>query len=203
MTKSQVLKKTREYVKGVLADEATGHDWYHIERVVRNAKLIGKKEKADLFVVELAALLHDIADWKFHADPDAGVKLTVKKLKSLKVPKSIIDQVAYIVQYISFKVGKNTHRMTTIEGKVVQDADRLDALGAIGIARAFAYGGYKKRMIYDPKKENETTIGHFYEKILWLTDLMNTKTGYNLALKREKFVKDFLKQFYKEWDGKN
>lgn len=124
MTKSDILKKTREYVKQVLAEESTGHDWYHIERVVRNAKLIGKKEKADLFVVELGALLHDIADWKFHKDQNAGVKLTVKKLKSLKVPKSIIDQVAYIVQNISFKGGTNKHKMSTVEGKVVQEIGR-------------------------------------------------------------------------------
>src|SRR4051812_43199957 len=121
MTKSEILKRIHEFVKKTLADEATGHDWYHIERVVRTAKLIGKKEKADLFVVELGALMHDIADWKFHKDPDAGVKITVKKLKSLKMPKPVIDQVAYIVQNISFKGGTNKHKMSTVEGKVVQD----------------------------------------------------------------------------------
>jgi uncharacterized protein len=217
MTKAEILKRTREYVKKIMSDEATGHDWYHIERVIRNARLIGKKEKADLFIIELAALLHDIADWKFHKDPNAGVKLTRSWLTKLKVDKKINDQVCYIVQNISFKGGANNHRMTTVEGKVVQDADRLDALGAIGIARAFAYGGYKGKPIHDPKiaimtikdsgdlqkyKDKGTTINHFYEKILWLADLMNTKTGYKLAIKREQYVKNFLKQFYKEWEGK-
>lgn len=215
MTNKEVLAKTRSYVKQTLGKEATGHDWYHIERVVKSAKLIGKKENADLFIVELGALLHDIADWKFHADENAGVKLTTKWLQSLGVEQTVLDQVAYIVQNISFKGGSNKHRMKTPEGMVVQDADRLDALGAIGIARAFAYGGFKNRMIYDPevkpskinnridlKKYQGTTINHFYEKILWLRDLMNTKTGFRLAGDREKFVKDFLKQFYKEWEGK-
>lgn len=215
MTKSEILQKTREYVKKVLEKEATGHDWYHIERVVRNARLIGKYEKCDLFVVELAALLHDIADWKFHKDPQAGVKLTKSWLEKLKLEQNTIDQVTYIVQNISFKGGTNKHKMSTVEGRVVQDADRLDALGAIGIARAFAYGGYKGRPIYDPdlppQKLNTkvdlsnyrgTTINHFYEKILWLRDLMNTKAGFKLAGKREKYIKVFLKQFYKEWEGK-
>lgn len=211
MTKSDVLKKTRDFVRRKLEKEATGHDWYHIERVVRNAKLIGQKEKArlrrgfdgqadlDLFVVELAALLHDVADWKFHKDPQAGGKVTRKWLNSLKAPKEIVDKVAYIVQNISFKGGANKHKMSTVEGMVVQDADRLDALGAIGIARAFAYGGFKKRMIYDPKNNSETSIKHFYDKLLWIRDLMNTKTGYKLAGEREKFIKNYLNQFYKEW----
>jgi uncharacterized protein len=202
LAKAKVLQKTREFVRKRLEAETTGHDWYHIERVVHNAKLIGKKEKADLFVAELGALLHDIADWKFHKNENAGVKITVKKLKSLKVPKEIVDQVAYIVQNISFKGGTNKHKMKTIEGMIVQDADRLDALGAIGIARAFAYGGYKKRMIYDPKNNSETSIKHFYDKLLWIRDLMNTKTGYKLAGQREKFIKNYLKQFYKEWEGR-
>jgi uncharacterized protein len=215
MTKDRIIKKTREFVSKKLAGDTTGHDWFHIQRVVRNARLIGKKEKADLFVVELAALLHDIADWKFHKDPNEGVKLTKSWLSELKLNQNIIDEVVYVVQHISFKGGTNKHKMKTIEGMVVQDADRLDALGAIGIARAFAYGEYKKRPIYDPKilpqnfnkpgdfakykNYNGTTINHFYEKILWLRDLMNTRTGYKLAGVREKFVKDYLKQFYKEW----
>jgi uncharacterized protein len=202
MNKSVILEKTRKFVKSKLDRETTGHDWYHIERVVRCAKQIGKKEKADLFVVELGALLHDIADWKFHAE-DEGVKVTRKWLNSLKTPKNIIEQVVYIVHNISFKAGRNKHKMKTVEGMVVQDADRLDALGAIGIARAFAYGGYKNRMIYDPDKGSETSIKHFYDKLLWLTDLMNTKQGYKLASKREQYMKNFLKQFYKEWEGKN
>ncbi len=201
MNKSEILKKTREFVRKKLEAETTGHDWYHIERVVRNAKLIGKKEKADLFIVELGALLHDIADWKFSKDPNEGTKISTKLLKSLSVPKEIIDQVAYIVQNISFKGGTNKHKMKTVEGGVVQDADRLDALGAIGIARAFAYGGYKHRMIYDPNSKQETSIKHFYDKLLWITDLMNTKVGYKLAVQREKFIKNFLNQFYKEWEG--
>ncbi|HEX5429735.1 MAG TPA: HD domain-containing protein [Patescibacteria group bacterium] len=199
MTKAQILVKTRGFVRTKLENEATGHDWYHIERVVRAAKLIGKKEKADLFIVELGALLHDIADWKFNQDQHAGEKVTRKWLISLGLDKDNIERVAYIVQNISFKVGANKHKMKSIEGMVVQDADRLDALGAIGVARAFAYGGYKHRMIYDPEGKSETSIKHFYDKILWLRDLMNTKTGYKLAGEREKFVKNYLKQFYKEW----
>lgn len=211
MTKSEILKKTREFVRKKLETEPTGHDWHHIERVVRNAKLIGKKEKArlrqgfggradlDLFIVELGALLHDVADWKFHKDPEAGTKITRTWLAKLRLDKESIDRVAYIVQNISFKGGTNKHKMTTIEGMVVQDADRLDALGAIGIARAFAYGGYKHRMIYDPAGKSETSVKHFYDKLLWITDLMNTTTGRKLALSREKYIKNFLNQFYKEW----
>ena len=202
MTKSEILRKTRGYVKKTLQKEVTGHDWYHIERVVKCAKQIGKLEQADLFVVELAALLHDIADWKFTGDPDSGAKVSRRWLKKLNLDNSLIEKVVYIVQNISFKSGTNKHKMETIEGKVVQDADRLDALGAIGIARAFAYGGYKNRMIYEPNDKNEeTSIKHFYDKILWISDLMNTQAGHRLAVKREKFVKDFLKQFYQEWEG--
>ena len=215
MNRKEIIRKTTAYVRNVLGKEGTGHDWLHIERVVRNAKKIANKEGGDLFVIELAALLHDIADWKFHGgDFSVGPKKTKEWLEKLKLEENIISHVTNIVKGVSFRGGTNKVKMKTLEGKIVQDADRLDAMGAIGIARTFAYGGYRGREIYNPKikpksykhyanlkkgMKSGTTINHFYEKLLLLKDSMNTKTGRKMAEEKHKFMERFLKQFYKEW----
>jgi uncharacterized protein len=219
MTNKQTLDKTRAYVRKTMEGEGSGHDWWHIVRVVNNALGIAKKEGGDLFVIELGALLHDIADWKFHnGDSSVGPRVTREWLQTLQVPEETISQVAYIVEYISFKGGTNMHKMKTLEGKIVQDADRLDALGAIGIARVFAYGGAHPRPIYNPElKPLETfesfeayqqamrqssSLNHFYEKLLKLKDFMNTKTAKGIATQRHTFMEAYLEQFYAEWNGK-
>jgi uncharacterized protein len=218
MTKQQIIKKTADFVRRRLDGEGTGHDWFHVQRVWQNAKLIGRHEGSDLFVTELGALLHDIADWKFYNhDHTIGAKVAGAWLKKLNVDDQTIDQVRYIVQNISYHAGANKHKMESLEGRVVQDADRLDAMGAIGIARAFAYGGFKQRPIYDPRikpktyrsltefrksRRIHTSVNHFYEKLLLLKDKMNTKTGRKLAGKLHKFMERYLDQFYKEWEGK-
>ena len=197
-----IIEKTKNFVREKLLGEATGHDYWHIERVYNLACNIALKEGADLFVVSLAALLHDIADHKFYnGDSQVGGNVTREWLKQLSVSDEIINHVAHIVETISFKGGTNKEKQNTIEGKVVQDADRLDAIGAIGIARAFAYGGNKNREIYNPEIKPETydkyedyakkqnhTINHFYEKLLLLKDLMNTETGKTIALQRHQFM---------------
>lgn len=199
-----------------MSEEGTGHDWFHIQRVVREAKLIARKEGGDLFVIELAALLHDIGDWKFHeGDSKVGSRKAQEWLGKMKVDKQIIEDVCFIVEHISYKGGTNKVRMKSLEGKIVQDADRLDALGAIGIARIFAFGGMKGREIYNPKVKpfkhktfgnfkkrmsSNTSLNHFYEKVLLLKNKMNTKTGKRTAQQRHDFVKAYLKQFLKEWN---
>lgn len=215
MYKKEVVEQTAEYVKTVLLGESSGHDWWHIYRVWNTAKLIGKKENADLYVVELSSLLHDIADWKFHGGDDSvGPKIARRWLENCSIEKEdTISHVCQIIKDLSFKGANVKSEMKTLEGKVVQDADRLDAIGAIGIARTFAYGGSKGREMYNQKikpelhnsfeeyKSNKgTTINHFYEKLLLLKDLMNTETARQMAEERHKFMEEFLKQFYKEWD---
>jgi uncharacterized protein len=214
MKKSFILKQTKNHLREMFEKEGTGHDWWHIERVLNNATAIAKKEKgADLFIVQLGALLHDIADFKFHGGDDTvGGKVAATWLRSIGADEPSIKSVVHIVDNVSFKGMGTESKMESIEGKIVQDADRLDAMGAIGIARAFAYGGYKQRPIYDPegkagknlsfaqyKKGSDSTIHHFYEKLLHLKDLMNTKTGKKMALARHRFLQAYLKQFYSEW----
>lgn len=212
MNRKLIIEKTKEFVKEKLEGEGSGHDWWHIVRVFNNAMDIAKKEKPlyegniDIFVVELGALLHDIADHKFgHTDADRKEIIT-NFLLELGVQDEIIDHVVYIANNISFKGGKNKHKMETIEGEIVQDADRLDAIGAIGIGRTFAYGGYKKRVMYDPDcnldiKDKGDTISHFYEKLLLLKEKMNTKTGYKKAQNRHRVMEEFLENFHSEWNG--
>ena len=209
-----VINKTVDFVKACLEGEGTGHDWEHIKRVWQLARKVGKKEKADLFIVELAALLHDIADWKFHdGDLTAGAKKSREFLSQFDLPKETIDKVCYIVEHVSFKGANTQHAELSLEGQVVQDADRLDALGAIGIARAFAYGGSKHRMLHDPsqeptlhenfeeyKKKQGSTINHFYEKLLLLKDKMHTNSAKELADERHEFMLNYLKQFLTEWE---
>lgn len=216
MNKKEIIEKTKQFVKKKFETEGSGHDWWHIYRVWRNARHIGRHEKVDLFVVELGALLHDIADFKFHnGDLTVGPKAARTWLAELKVPQEIIDQVAHIVEHVSFKGSGTKSLMKSQEGKVVQDADRLDAIGAIGIARVFAFGGNQNRAIHLPdikakknmsfaeyKKTESTSINHFYEKLLLLKDLMNTKTGKKLAQERHDYMIKFLEQFLNEWEGK-
>ena len=217
MNKDEVIKRTADYVKSKLDGESSGHDWWHTYRVWKTAVNIGKKEDADLFVVQLAALLHDIADWKFHSGDDSiGPKLAREWLEKLDVDENIISHVCEIIKGVSFKGAGVKSKIKTKEGMVVQDADRLDALGSIGIARAFAYGGHKGREIYNPnikpekhesfeqyKNNKGTTINHFYEKLLLLKDLMNTETARKIAEERHKFMEEYLDKFFKEWEGKD
>lgn len=216
MNKNQVVEKTRKYVEDTLKGEGSGHDWWHVYRVWNNAKLIANTEKCDEITVELAALLHDISDWKFNnGDEEAGAKIAADWLRKNKVEEGIIKHVYEIIATSSFKGAKVKSEMRTIEGKIVQDADRLDAMGAIGVGRTFAYGGHTGREMYDPniepelhgtaesyKNNNSPTINHFYEKLLLLKDLMNTKTAKKIAESRHKYMEEFLERFYKEWEGK-
>ncbi|MEK6265642.1 MAG: HD domain-containing protein [Clostridium sp.] len=214
MDKRLIIDKTKEYVKSKLEGEGTGHDYWHILRVYKTSIYIGEKENADLFIVELTALLHDIADWKFNAgNSDIATSLIRTWLESLGVEDHIINKINKIIETMSYKGGTTNASQETIEGKVVQDADRLDALGAIGIGRAFAYGGYKKRELYNPnikpqkyndfkeyKKNVGTTVNHFYEKLLLLKELMNTESGKAMAKERHEFMEGYLNQFFKEWN---
>ncbi|WP_070138473.1 HD domain-containing protein [Crocinitomix algicola] len=215
MQKQEIIQAVANHFKEEFAHESTGHDWFHIERVWKNAKLINKDENADSFIVELAALMHDIADHKFVEDADeVAKKRTVSLLANLGVEQNIIDQVVHIVLNSSFKGGVGANKMKLKEGLIVQDADRLDAIGAIGIARTFAFGGKFGSQIYNPeiepmtfknaeeyRKNRSHTINHFYEKLLLLKDGMNTATGRKLAEDRHKYMEEFLHQFYAEWEG--
>lgn len=211
-----IINSIASAVRVKLSGEGTGHDWWHIERVWKMAKRIGRAEGADLFVVELAALLHDIADWKFHGGDDSvGPRVARKMLMKQRVPQDVTTHVCDIIARMSFKGAKIKDTMPTLEGKIVQDADRLDALGAIGIARAFAYGGSRNRPLHIPGKKpvqhtfkkayfhaNSTTVNHFYEKLLLLKDRMKTKTGRRIAAGRHRFLEGFLAQFFAEWEGR-
>lgn len=218
--KSKLINSTIAFVKQELIGAEGGHDWFHIERVYKNALLIAETEPVDIVVVSLAALLHDIADPKFHdGDETIGAKKAQKFLLDNDVDSSVIQHVTQIIDNMSFKntfaVTERSRSFTSKEMEVVQDADRLDAIGAIGIARCFNYGGFKNRALYNPeikpnlnmtkaeyKNSNAPTINHFYEKLLLLKDQMNTKTGKRIALERHKYMEGYLKQFYAEWEGK-
>jgi len=215
LSERDIIQQTADHVRQLLSGEGSGHDWFHIERVRHTALAIASEEHADLFVVELAALLHDVADWKFAGgDHEAGPRAARLWLELLQVAPTVTNHVCEIIASLSFKGAGVTTTMRTLEGHAVQDADRLDALGAIGIARAFAYGGHKGRALYDPaippqphdsfeayKKNTGPTINHFYEKLLLLKDRMNTPTGKRLAAERHLFMERFLEQFFAEWKG--
>jgi|TARA_R110000868_G_scaffold178500_2_gene418206 uncharacterized protein len=216
MTNTQIIEETIAFVKETLKGAEGGHDWFHIQRVFKNTLLIAKDEKVDVLVVSLGALLHDIADAKFNGgDETVGPKMAMEFLTSLEVDEKIVDHVVKIIENISYKSSLDSKKLfTSQELQVVQDADRLDAVGAIGIARAFNYGGYKNRELYNPeiapnlqmtkeeyKKSKAPTINHFYEKLLLLKDKMNTDSGKKLAEKRHQFMLEYLKQFYEEWNG--
>ncbi|WP_120185954.1 HD domain-containing protein [Tenacibaculum lutimaris] len=215
MNKEQIIQNTIEFVKETLQGAEGGHDFFHIERVYKNALLIAKDENVDEFVVSLGALLHDIADSKFHnGDETVGPKKARAFLLNQQVPEEVIIHIEKIITNISFKGGNFEQRFSSPELDVVQDADRLDAIGAIGIARCFNYGGFKNRELYNPeiapnlnmtkeeyKKSTAPTINHFYEKLLLLKDKMNTDTGKVIAEQRHTYMEEFLKQFYNEWNG--
>lgn len=214
-----VINNTINFVKKQLENTESGHNWFHMERVYNNALLLAKEETCDLEVVQLAALLHDIADSKFHPDASGGDETVGPRvarafLTSENVSEATINHVVAIIENISFKGGNFTTKFTSKELEIVQDADRLDAIGAVGIARTFNYGGYKNREIYNPeilpnlnmskqeyKNSTAPTINHFYEKLLLLKDKMNTETGKKIAQQRHDFMELFLEQFYKEWNG--
>ncbi|AZI22133.1 HD domain-containing protein [Chryseobacterium taklimakanense] len=214
---SEKISQTINFVKEKLTGAEAGHDWFHIERVWKNSKKIAENVDCNLQVVELAALLHDIADPKFHdGDETLALKISEEFLKSIEVENAFIEQVLFIIRNISFKNRGEVLEETPIELKIVQDADRLDAIGAIGIARTFNFGGFKNNLMYDPgippklnmtkeeyKKSNGTTINHFYEKLLLLKDLMNTETGKSMAEDRHQFMLKFLDQFYREWNSED
>ena len=209
-----LIQNTIDFVKEKLEGVEAGHDWFHIERVWKLAKKIAAAENCNLEVVELGALLHDIADPKFHdGDETLAIKISNQFLESQNVSAEIVDQVLLIIKNISFKNREEAPKILPIELQIVQDADRIDAIGAIGIARTFNYGGFKNNLMYHPdiqpklnmskeeyKKSQGTTINHFYEKLLLLKDLMNTETGKKIAVERHDFMVDFLDQFYHEWN---
>lgn len=215
MTNQEIISETISFVKKELQHAEGGHDWWHIQRVLKLSEKIAMHENADLFIVRLSALLHDIADSKFHnGDEEIGIIKAEAFLKSLSVESTVIEHVANIIKYISFKGGNFEQEFHSTELAVVQDADRLDAIGAIGIARTFNYGGYKNRLLYDPavnpelkmtkeeyKKSNAPTINHFYEKLLLLKDRMNTPTGKQIAEARHQFMLQYLDEFFGEWNG--
>ena len=216
MTSEKIIENTIVFVQETLKDAEGGHDWFHILRVLNNSKLIAATEDVDPLIVELGALLHDIADSKFHnGDETVGPKVARAFLSTQDVSEEVIVHVINIIENISFKGGNTNQSFHSKELAVVQDADRLDALGAIGIARAFNYGGFKGRSLYDPeiqpnlkmsKEEYKAsiapTINHFYEKLLLLKDRMNTESGKAIAEQRHKYMQSFLEQFYAEWNGK-
>lgn len=216
MDQNKIIAQIANFVKNVLKDVESGHDWWHINRVWKTAKTIANEEKVDNFVVELAALLHDIADPKFHnGDEEIGPAKATEIMSSFSVSPSVIDHVAQIIRYMSFKASLGKVNFNSPELEVVQDADRLDAIGAIGIARAFSYGGFKGREFYNPevppnlkmskeeyKNTSAPTINHFYEKLLLLKDKMNTNSGKRMAQERHEFMEQYLDQFYAEWEGR-
>jgi uncharacterized protein len=215
MINPDLIPKTILFVKEKLENAEGGHDWFHIERVYKNTLLIAKNEACNTAVVQLGALLHDIADSKFHdGDETVGPRVAREFLESESVDEEIIEHVVNIIENISYKGGNFEKKFSSIELNVVQDADRLDAIGAIGIARTFNYGGFKNRAIYDPniapnssmtkeeyKKNDSPTLNHFYEKLLLLKDKMNTQTGKQIAQERHRYMEGFLSQFYAEWEG--
>ena len=214
MNNQEAIDKIAEVIKQRFSENSSGHDWWHIKRVYNIANKIGIQENANLEIIKIGALLHDVADYKFGAE-ETGLIFAENLMNNLCVQQKIISKVKYIIKNIGFK-GGNKPKMKILEGKCVQDADRLDAMGAIGIARCFAFGGWKGNPIYDPNvpiKINQTEeqykqakspqINHFYEKLLFLKDKMNTQTGKIIAEKRHKVMKQYLKIFFEEWRGKS
>ncbi|MED1467965.1 HD domain-containing protein [Bacillus salipaludis] len=214
--KKQIIEQAETFVQSELAEDATGHDWFHVDRVRRNALHIYELEKSgDPFIIEMAALLHDIPDEKLNETVEKGEAKLDGFLRTIELSKEEIQKIKKIIASISFKGGRKIE-LETVEAKIVQDADRLDAIGAIGIARVFAYGGKKGQLIYDPfyhirgemtieeyRKGKSTSIHHFYEKLLKLKDLLNTETAKKMAVSRHQMMETFLEQFYQEWNGQS
>jgi uncharacterized protein len=215
VTTKEILEKSEAFVRQELEGAEAGHDWWHIDRVRNLALHIGKAEVVDLFIVELGALLHDIADSKFHGgDELKGPEKAKQFLDSCNLAAGQVEHILKIIEHISYRKSLDGSNFSSPELAVIQDADRLDAIGAIGIARAFNYGGYKNRIFYDPaippeqhlnsasyKNSAAPTINHFYEKLLLLKDKLNTATGRVMAQQRHEFMEAYLEQFYKEWNG--
>src|SRR5689334_12019463 len=214
MTQQDIIQRTAEFVKREFQGDSSGHDWWHIHRVWQNALAICKQEHADEYIVQLAALLHDLDDWKFNEGQDETPQRARAWMESCAVDPQINQQVCEIIMNVSFKGAQVKNKMNSLEGFIVQDADRLDAIGAIGIGRAFAYGGYRDRPMYDPelppqmhatfeqyKNSKSATINHFYEKLLLLKDMMNTSTAKRVAQERHDVMLRFLDQFMKEWES--
>ena len=213
---NEIIEQTEMYVRNELGDEATGHDWFHVDRVRRTALHICKQENTgDPFIIEMASLLHDIPDEKLNDSAEAGENKLNSFFQTISLPEEVENSIIQIIESISYKGGRKTE-LETIEAKIVQDADRLDAIGAIGIARTFAYGGKKGQPIYNPsvnvreemsleeyRKGKSTSIHHFYEKLLKLKDLLNTASAKKLAESRHQMMVNFLEQFYLEWDGQD
>ncbi|MBI5354219.1 MAG: HD domain-containing protein [Chloroflexi bacterium] len=214
MNQNEIIQKTIEYIKQEFGGDSSGHDWWHIYRVWKNALSICEQEQADKYIVELAALLHDLDDWKFNESGDETPHRAKAWMQQCGVDPHIVEQVCEIIMHVSYKGAGVENKMKSLEGFIVQDADRLDAIGAIGIGRAFAYGGYKNRQLYDPdsppnlhgtfeqyKNSKSATINHFYEKLLLLKDMMNTVTAKRIAQERHEVMLKFLDQFMREWNG--
>ena len=213
--RGRVLEETEAFVRGKMEGEGTGHDWWHVHRVRRMALRLAREEGTDPFVVELAALLHDVADHKFHnGDETAGPRAAREWLRGLGVEPGVVEHVATVIAELSFKGAGVATPMSTAEGRVVQDADRLDAIGAIGIARTFAYGGSRGRPLHDPEATPEAhdsfeaykasrgpTVSHFHEKLLLLRDRMNTPAARRVAEERHRFMEEFLERFHREWEA--
>lgn len=217
MRSMEFIQRTHDYVRETLLKESSGHDWFHVQRVWKMAIFLSQSESADTAIVQLAALLHDIADWKLHAgDLGAGPRAARKWLEENKADSDLIDPVCEIVGGLSFKGAGVASPMRTLEGMIVQDADRLDAMGAIGIARAFAYGGYRGRVLYDPdippelhnsftayRDSSSPTFNHFHEKLFLLKDRMNTAAARVIAERRHRYMESFIEQFLEEWRGED
>ena len=214
MDNQTIISNTIEFVKEKLKGDSSGHDWWHIYRVLTLSRKIQTTEGGNLFIIELASLLHDVADWKFNNNETLGLKIVSDWMESQQIDLKTIRSVLYIIENISYKGEGEKNKMDSLEGKIVQDADRLDAIGAIGIARTFAFGGYKGNEMHNPnlepvsgmtfdqyKKSNGTTINHFYEKLLLLKTRMNTETAKQLADSRHQYMQQYLEKFFKEWDG--
>ncbi|WP_313373687.1 HD domain-containing protein [Chishuiella sp.] len=197
MNEMKILSLTKDYIRKTFLDEGTGHDYFHIERVVVNAKKIVEKENANAFLVELAAWVHDVGDYKLHGGIDKSEELIHEFLTSIEVDEKTINKVIEIVSQVSFSKG---NKPTSIEAEIVQDADRLDAIGAVGIARCFAYGGSTGSVLYNPenKTKNSSSIQHFYDKLFTLKDLINTKTAKVIAEERHQYMENFIQEFYRE-----
>lgn len=216
MKQNDIIQQTADFVRREFSDDSSGHDWWHIYRVWKNAIAICEREQANRFIVELAALLHDLDDWKFNESGDETPRRAIDWMESCGVEPQAVQAVCDIILNVSFKGAQVENKMKTLEGFIVQDADRLDAIGAIGIGRAFAYGGYRNRPMHDPEAENQmhatfeeyknsksATVNHFYEKLLLLKDKMNTATAKKIAERRHDVMLAFLDQFMLEWEGKD
>ncbi len=215
-----LLENIETFVKEKTENETTGHDWFHADRVRRNAMYIARKDfsnrNIDLFLLQSVALMHDLGDWKVNTTEKSEKEILADACKTLDIPEPYSSQIVEAITRLSFSANIEKKNELPLEGQIVQDADRLDALGAIGIARAFAFGGQRNRQIYNPnikpqrlksekdyKNTQNPSINHFYEKLFLIKDLMNTKTGKKLAIKREKFMKKYLDEFYREWETEN